>query len=56
MFDWTGDYSNSQTRQSIVTKLLSGILSLISCMRLESRHSPVKEKGLDLSYGGIERL
>jgi len=56
MFDWTGDYSDSQTQQSIVTKLLSGILSLTSRARSETRHSPVTENGLGLSYDVIEGL
>jgi len=56
MSDWIGEYSDSQTWQSLVTKLLSGILSLISHERLDTEHSPVKENGLGLSYGGIERL
>ena len=42
MFDWTGDYSDSQTQQSIVTKLLSGILSLTSRARSETGHFPSK--------------
>jgi len=56
MSDWTGEYSDSQTRQSLVSKLLTGILSLISPARLDTEHSPVKENGLGLSYGAIERL
>jgi len=56
MSDWTGEYSDSQTRQSLVTKPLSGILSLISRERLDTEHSPVKVIGLGLSYGVIERL
>jgi len=56
MSDWTGEYSDSQTQQSLVTKLLSGILSQISHARLETGHSPAKENGLGLSYGVIEGL
>jgi len=56
MSDWTGDYSDSQTQQSLATKLVNGILSLISHVRLETGHSLVKENGLGLSYGVIEGL
>jgi len=56
MSDWTGEYSDSQARQSLVSKLLSGILSLISHARLDTEHSPVNENGLGLSYRAIERL
>jgi len=56
MSDWTWDYSDSQTQQSLVTEIFSGITSLISHTRLETRHSPVKENGLNLSYGVIEGL
>ena len=30
MFDWTGDYSNTQTRQSIVNKRVRGSSDLLS--------------------------
>jgi len=56
MTDHTEECLNLQTRQSLATKQLSGILSLISHARLETEHSLVKENGLGLSYGVIERL
>jgi len=56
MSDHTEECLDLQTRQSLATKLLSGILSLIFYARLETGHSPVEENGLGLSYGVIERL